>query len=53
MFHYRNHGAAYGRVLIGIQVPKGEEALLTEFIGGMGFPADDESDNEALQWFLR
>jgi len=53
MFHYRSHGAAYGRVLIGIQVPKGDEEQLTEFIGNMGFPADDESDNDALKWFLR
>jgi len=53
MFHYRSHGAAYGRVLIGIQVPKGQEVKLADFIGNMGFPADDESENEALQWFLR
>ncbi len=53
MFHYRSHGAAYGRVLIGIQVPKNEEAELATFINSMGFPAEHESDNEALEWFLR
>lgn len=53
MFHYRSHGAAYGRVLIGIQVPKGDEEKLSTFIGNMGFPAEHESYNEALEWFLR
>ncbi len=53
MFHYRNHGAAYGRVFIGIQVPESESAHLPEFIEQLGFPAENESDNEAFEWFLR
>jgi len=53
MFHYRNHGAAYGRVFIGIQVPAGDTAKLPDFIERLGYPADNESDNEAFNWFLR
>jgi len=53
MFHYRNHGAAYGRVLIGIQVPAADASKLPAFVKELGYPADDESDNEAFDWFLR
>lgn len=53
MFHYRNHGAAYARVLIGIQVPDAHTVEFPEFISGLGFPAQNESDNEAFEWFLR
>jgi len=48
LFHYRNHGAAYGRVLIGVQVPDSDGLALPEFTEGLGFPAFDESDNEFL-----
>ena len=53
LFHYRNHGAAYGRVLIGVQVPDSDGLALPEFTEGLGFPAFDESDNDAFEWFLR
>jgi len=52
LFHYRNHGSAFGRVLVGMQVPKGErkqlEALLTE----LNYSYWDETDNPAYQFFL-
>jgi len=53
MFHYRNHGAAYGRVLLGIQVPEDAAMNLPAFISQLGFPTEDESDNDAFEWFLR
>jgi len=53
LFHYRNHGAAYGRVLVGMTVPKGEEGSLDAFIQSLGFDADDESENDAYQLFMR
>ncbi len=53
LFHYRNHGAAYGRVLVGMTVPEGEEARLDDFIQTLGFHSEDESDNPAYQMFMR
>ncbi len=50
LFHYRNHGAAYGRVLIGIQVPELEEFQI--FLDKLGFLYWDETDNPAYQLFL-
>ena len=52
MFHYRNHGSAYGRVLVGMQVPKGERGKMNEFLKGLNYPFWDETDNEAYQFFL-
>jgi len=52
LFHYRNHGAAYGRVLVGMQLPMGDEAKLTEFIDGLGYAAEEESHNGAYRLFL-
>ena len=53
LFHYRNHGAAYARVLVGMTLPKGEETQMDEFIKGLGYKAEEESDNEAYSLFLR
>ena len=53
LFHYRNHGAAYGRVLVGLALPEDEEADLNRFITELGFKAEDESANEAYALFLR
>ncbi len=52
MFHYRNHGAAYGRVLVGIQVPGSEHKALQQFLRGLGYPFQCETDNPAYQLFL-
>ncbi len=52
MFHYRNHGAAYGRVLIGMQVPQKERAQVRKFLDEINYPYWDETDNEAYQFFL-
>lgn len=52
MFHYRNHGAAYGRILVGIQVPAGQKGAMREVLDGIGYPYWDESANPAYQLYL-
>ena len=53
MFHYRNHGAAYGRVLLGLQVPKAEHKKLESFIAEIGFIGQEETSNPAYRAFLK
>ena len=53
MFHYRNHGAAYGRVLIGIQVPSNEKEGFQSFLNEIGYPYSEETANPAYDLFLR
>jgi len=52
LFHYRNHGADYGRVLVGIQVPSAERQGFEGFLKDLGFPYWDETDNPAYSLFL-
>lgn len=52
LFHYRNHGAAYGRVMVGFQVAKGERKLANEFFDKIGYPYKEETDNPAYKIFL-
>ena len=52
MFHYRNHGADYGRVLAGIQVPVAERAQFERCLGELGYPYWDETGNPAYRLFL-
>lgn len=52
MFHYRNHGSAYGRVLAGMQVPDGERKKVAEFLDDLGYTWFEETDNPAYQVFL-
>ncbi|HEX2011604.1 MAG TPA: threonine ammonia-lyase, biosynthetic [Roseateles sp.] len=53
LFHYRNQGADYGRILVGIQVPRGDSAALRDFIGSLNYPFEDESQNPVYKLFLR
>jgi threonine dehydratase len=53
MFHYRNHGADYGRVLVGIQVPDEEVNRFQEFLDNLGYVYVDESCNPAYSLFLK
>ena len=53
LFHYRNHGADYGRVLVGMQVPAREQTQFHAFLKQLGYPYWDESRNPAYQLFLR
>ncbi|QNM96279.1 threonine ammonia-lyase, biosynthetic [Chitinimonas koreensis] len=52
LFHYRNHGADFGRVLVGMQVPPAEEAALQRFLDELGYQYRDERDNPAYALFL-
>ncbi len=52
LFHYRNHGADYGRVLVGMQVPPKEMAQFHRFLHELGYPFWDESKNPAYRLFL-
>ena len=52
LFHYRNHGADYGRVLVGMQVPPSDKAAFRSFLDGLGYDYVDESANPAYRLFL-
>ena len=52
LFHYRNHGADYGRVLVGMQVPTKETGQFTAFLRKLGYPYADETRNPAYRLFL-
>ncbi len=52
LFHYRNHGADYGRTLVGLQVPKKEMKAFRAFLSTLGYRYWDESNNPVYQLFL-
>ena len=52
MFHYRNHGAAYGRILVGVQLPKGERRAFEQILAELKFPYYEETQNRAYQLYL-
>ncbi|MGI9278010.1 MAG: threonine ammonia-lyase, biosynthetic [Endozoicomonas sp.] len=52
MFHYRNHGAAYGRVAVGLEVPEMERQHIAGFLDELGYHYCEETDNKAYQTFL-
>ncbi|AGF49343.1 threonine ammonia-lyase, biosynthetic [Candidatus Kinetoplastidibacterium galati] len=52
LFHYRNHGADYGQILIGIQVPSKDRKLFKEFLTELSYPYWDETNNPAYSLFL-
>jgi threonine dehydratase len=52
MFHYRNHGSDYGRVLAGIQVPHEQRTRFLDHLNALQFPYADETDNPAYRMFL-
>jgi threonine dehydratase len=53
LFHYRNHGADYGSILVGIQVPPREMGDFKRFVARLGYPASDETRNAAYRLFLK
>jgi threonine dehydratase len=53
LFHYRNHGAAYGRVLMGIELAERDVPEFEEEVGKLNMPYKDETDNPAYKLFLR
>lgn len=52
LFHYRNHGAAYGRVLVGMQIPDSSAARFHDFLDKLGFAYEEETENDAYKRFL-
>ena len=52
MFHYRNHGSAFGRVLVGLQVPKKDHQQLELFLEQLGYRYTEETNNQAYKFFL-
>ena len=52
LFHYRNHGADYGRILAGMRVPPADRARFTDRLRALGYPFEDETSNPAYRMFL-
>src|SRR5690606_7238406 len=52
LFHYRNQGDDYGRILVGIQVPPADKKAFKEFLSTLGYPCWNETDNPAYRLFL-
>ncbi len=52
LFHYRNHGSDYGRVLAGVQVPPAERAEFASHLAALGYAHWEETDNPAYRLFL-
>ena len=53
LFHYRNQGADYGRILVGLQVPRADNAAFKQFLQTLGYPYVEETDNPAYRLFLK
>ena len=53
LFHYRNHGAAWGRVLVGFEAQAGDRASLSTYLDRIGYRYWDETGNRAVELFLR
>ncbi len=53
LFHYRNHGSDYGRVLVGLQVPEGDGEEFQQFLEKLSYEYKNESENPAYKLFLR
>lgn len=51
LFHYRNHGAAFGKVLMGLQIAQKEQPSFQDCLEGLGFVYKEESDNPAYRLF--
>ena len=52
MFHYRNHGSAFGRVLVAMQVPEADKSKLEGYLHELGYAFHEETQNPAYQLFL-
>ena len=53
LFHYRNQGADYGRILVGLQVPPSDDAAFQEFLAALDYPWVEETHNPAYRLFLK
>lgn len=52
LFHYRNHGTDYGRVLVGLEVDRKDKKRFQKSLDELGYPYWDETENQAFQMFL-
>jgi len=52
LFHYRNHGSAYGRILVGMQVPQDDRPRFQQFLDELGYSYWEEESNPAYDLFL-
>jgi threonine dehydratase len=52
LFHYRNQGADYGRILVGLQVPTTDKKAFKTFLAGLGYPFVEETHNPVYKLFL-
>jgi threonine dehydratase len=53
LFHYRNQGADYGRILVGLQVPKADDKAFAQFLQALGYPYVEETANPVYRMFLQ
>ena len=53
LFHYRNQGADYGRILVGLQVPDADNKAFSEFLNSLGYPYVEETGNPVYRMFLQ
>ena len=53
LFHYRNQGADYGRILVGLQVPKADSKVFAGFLDALGYPYVEETHNPVYKMFLQ
>ena len=53
LFHYRNQGADYGRILVGLQVPAADNKAFKTFLANLGYPSVEETDNPVYRLFLQ
>jgi threonine dehydratase len=53
LFHYRNQGADYGRILVGLQVPKADDKAFAKFLQTLDYPYVEETDNPVYRMFLQ
>jgi len=53
LFHYRNQGADYGRILVGLQVPRSDDKALRDFLETLAYPFVEETANPVYRLFLR
>ncbi|HCX81338.1 MAG: PLP-dependent threonine dehydratase [Curvibacter sp. RIFCSPHIGHO2_12_FULL_63_18] len=53
LFHYRNQGADYGRILVGLQVPQADDLAFAQFLETLGYPYVEETQNPVYRMFLQ
>jgi threonine dehydratase len=52
LFHYRMHGGDFGRVLMGFEIPAGDESRFRQFLDNLRYEYEEQTDNPAYRLFL-